>query len=280
MGSTGQCRALACHTVGVAGAALVTLRRCHLILGAAASARLREGRYTHALRHHAKQHAIDAYRRRLSRSAGGPPCVHARARRYIAGSRHWYPADWLPEGHNAFLFALLFGIAVLVIACPCALGLATPTAVMVGTGVAASHGILIKARAPAELAVGFRVTAGRILWLHCAYTAVLRPATAAERTTSAAARRRAGARGPADGAGGAARQGADALERAHRIRTVVFDKTGTLTLGRPAVADFRVFAEARARPAPAPALSLILVVRAYMGYQCLSVRAAAVSHAG
>lgn len=63
---------------------------------------------------------------------------------YLAGWLGWYPDAWLPQGHTVFLFALLFGIAVLVIACPCALGLATPTAVMVGTGVAATNGILIK----------------------------------------------------------------------------------------------------------------------------------------
>ena len=64
--------------------------------------------------------------------------------RYITGSVGAYPDTWLPMGHTHFLFALLFGIAVLVIACPCALGLATPTAVMVGTGVGASLGILIE----------------------------------------------------------------------------------------------------------------------------------------
>lgn len=76
---------------------------------------------------------------------------------------------------GVFGFALLLSVTVLVISCPCAVGLATPSAMMAGTGKAAENGVLFK--------------------------------------------------------------GAEGIEKASKLQTIVFDKTGTLTKGEPSVTN-------------------------------------------
>ncbi len=87
---------------------------------------------------------------------------------------------WYFLAGAGFTLALINAVAVLVISCPCALGLATPTAIMVGTGRGAKMGILFR--------------------------------------------------------------NSEALERAHKLDTIVLDKTGTLTEGKPRLTDVRVLA--------------------------------------
>jgi Cu+-exporting ATPase len=66
---------------------------------------------------------------------------------------------WLLIGQAGFTAALVHAVAVLVIACPCALGLATPTAIMVGTGKGAEMGILFKNSAALETTQRLQVVA-------------------------------------------------------------------------------------------------------------------------
>ncbi|CAO3600568.1 unnamed protein product [Absidia cylindrospora] len=62
----------------------------------------------------------------------------------VLSAKGLYPTEWVAQGENTTVFSIMLGVSVLVIACPCGLGLASPTAVMVGTGVAARYGVLVK----------------------------------------------------------------------------------------------------------------------------------------
>lgn len=96
----------------------------------------------------------------------------------------WYFVFQDIAGQQPFVWALKMAIAVLVIACPCAMGLATPTAIMVGSGVGLDHAILIKRASALEEVARLNVLAfdktGTITEGHFAVTDIVPSKTVTE----------------------------------------------------------------------------------------------------